>query len=102
MTARRRVVGHRKMSNAEFRMTNELSIPSSDFSLRISHFGRAAVGFDEFLRLHEHAARAAAGIVDAAFVGSEHLDKEADDALRGVELAAFFLRRWRIGPRKYS
>jgi hypothetical protein len=39
--------------------------------------------------LHEHAAGAAAGIVDAAFVGGEHLDEEADDALRGVELAAF-------------
>ena len=48
----------------------------------------AAVGFDEFFRLHEHAAGAAAGIVDAAFVGSEHLDEEAHDALRGVELAA--------------
>lgn len=49
-----------------------------------------AVGFDEFFRLHEHAAGAAAGIVDAAFVRGEHLDEEADDALRGVELAAFF------------
>ena len=28
------------------------------------------MGFDEFLRLHEHAAGAAAGIVDAAFVGA--------------------------------
>ncbi len=50
----------------------------------------AAVGFDEFFRLHEHAAGTAAGIVDAAFLGSEHLDEEADDALRGVELAALF------------
>ena len=49
----------------------------------------AAVGFDEFLRLHEHAAGTAAGIVNAAFVGREHLDEEAHDALRGVELAAF-------------
>ncbi len=49
----------------------------------------AAVGFDEFFRLHEHATGTAAGIVNAAFVGSEHLDKEAHDALRGVELAAF-------------
>ena len=49
----------------------------------------AAVGFDELLRLHEHAARAAAGIVDAAFVRREHLDEEPDDALRRVELAAF-------------
>jgi hypothetical protein len=28
---------------------------------------------DEFLRLHEHAAGPAAGIVDAAFVGRKHL-----------------------------
>src|SRR5436189_111433 len=48
----------------------------------------AAVGFDEFFRLHEHAAGTAAGIVDAAFVGSEHLDEETHDALRCVELAA--------------
>ena len=49
----------------------------------------AAVGFDEFFRLHEHAAGTAAGIVNAAFVGSEHLDEETHDALRRVELAAF-------------
>ena len=49
----------------------------------------AAVGFDEFFRLHEHATGTAAGIVNAAFVGSEHLDEESHDALRGVELAAF-------------
>ena len=48
----------------------------------------AAVGFDEFFRLHEHAAGAAAGIVDAALVGGEHLDEAAHDAGRGVELAA--------------
>ncbi len=48
-----------------------------------------AVGFDEFFRLHEHAAGTAAGIVNAAFVGSEHLDEEPHNALRGVELAAF-------------
>src|SRR5438034_9578196 len=42
----------------------------------------AAVGFDEFFRLHEHAAGAAAGIVDAAFIGSEHLDEQSHDALR--------------------
>ncbi len=34
------------------------------------------------------AAGAAAGVVDAAFVGREHLDKAAHDAGRGVELAA--------------
>src|SRR5947207_15908787 len=53
----------------------------------------AAMGFDEFLRLHEHAAGTAAGIVDAAFVGSEHLDQEANDALRSVELSAFLALR---------
>jgi hypothetical protein len=70
MTARRRVV-------------ELLSWPDADVAQL------AAVGFDEFLRLHEHAAGAAAGIVDAAFVGREHLDEEAHDALRGVELSAF-------------
>src|SRR5437867_11517173 len=50
----------------------------------------AAVGFDEFFRLHEHAAGTAAGIVNAAFVGSEHLDEKTHDALRGVELTTLF------------
>src|SRR2546430_8922041 len=50
----------------------------------------AAVGFDEFFRLHEHAAGTAAGIVNAAFVGGEYRDEESHDALRRVELAAFF------------
>src|SRR5213080_3809171 len=45
----------------------------------------AAVGFDEFFRLYEHAAGTAAGIVNAAFVGSEHLDEESHDTLRCVE-----------------
>src|SRR5438876_7599639 len=49
----------------------------------------AAVSFDEFFRLHEHAAGTAAGVVNAAFVGSEHLDEETHDALWGVELPAF-------------
>src|SRR5947207_6031565 len=49
----------------------------------------AAVGFDEFFRLHEHAAGTAARIVDAAFVWSEHFDEESNDALRCVELTAF-------------
>jgi hypothetical protein len=61
----------------------------------------AAVGFDEFFRLHEHAAGTAAGIVNAAFVRSEHLDEETHDALRSVELAAFhafvFVGIFRIG-----
>lgn len=48
----------------------------------------AAVRFDEFLRRHEHAARALAGVVDAALVRAKHLDEAAHDAERGVELAA--------------
>ena len=48
----------------------------------------AAVGLDELLGLHEHAAGAAAGVVDAALVGREHLDQHADDARGRVELAA--------------
>ena len=47
-----------------------------------------AVRLDELLGLHEHAARAAAGVVDATFVGFEHLDQQADDRARRVELAA--------------
>ncbi len=35
-----------------------------------------AVGFDEFLALDEHAARTAAGVVDAAFVWREHLHQQ--------------------------
>ncbi len=48
----------------------------------------AAVLLDELFRLHEHAARAAAGVVDAALVGLDHLDQRADDRARRVELAA--------------
>ena len=48
----------------------------------------AAVGFHELFGLHEHAAGAAGGVVDAALVGSEHLDQEAHHAVWGVELAA--------------
>ncbi len=43
---------------------------------------------DELLALHEHPARAAAGVEDAALVWREHLDEYADDALRRVELPA--------------
>ncbi len=43
----------------------------------------AAVGLDELLRLHEHAARSAAGIIDPAFVGLQHLDHSATTE-RGV------------------
>jgi hypothetical protein len=47
----------------------------------------AAVGLDELLRLHEHPARAAAGVVDTPLVRLDHLDQELDDRLRRVELA---------------
>src|SRR5690606_33935543 len=47
----------------------------------------AAVGRDEFLALDEHAAAAAAGVIDAAAVGFEHLAPEPDDAGGRVELA---------------
>ena len=47
----------------------------------------AVVAFDKFDGLDEHAAGAAAGVVDLAFVGLDHFGDEIDDALRGVELA---------------
>jgi len=48
-----------------------------------------AVLLDELLGLHEHAAGAAAGVVDPrAGRGREHLDEHADDAARCVELPA--------------
>src|SRR5438132_6966625 len=49
----------------------------------------AAVGFDEFFRLHEHAAGTAAGIVDTDFVRSEHIEEKTYDALLSVDLTAF-------------
>jgi len=48
----------------------------------------AAVGLDEFLGLHEHAARAAARVVHLAAVRDEDGDQRLDDARRGVELPA--------------
>ena len=57
-----------------------------------------AVGLDEFLGLHEHAAGAAAGVVDAAFVGREHLDEHAHDARRACRTGRRSCpRRWRTG-----
>lgn len=50
--------------------------------------GVAAVGLDEALALHEHAARAAARVVHPAAIRFEHLDQQADHAPRRVELAA--------------
>ncbi len=49
----------------------------------------AAVGFDEFLRLDEHAAGPTARVVHPALVGGEHFDQQAEDAAGRVELAAF-------------
>ena len=46
------------------------------------------VGVDELHRLHEHAGRPAARVVDPAAPRLQHLDQEPDDAARGVELAA--------------
>ena len=43
--------------------------------------------FDEFLGLHEHAAGAAAGVVNLAVVRREDGDQRLDDAGRRVELA---------------
>jgi hypothetical protein len=43
---------------------------------------------DELLALDEHAARTAAGVEDAPLIRSEHLDENANDRARGVELAA--------------
>ena len=48
----------------------------------------AAVLLHELLALHEHAARAAAGVVDAALERLDHLDQQLDHAARRVELAA--------------
>ncbi|MCY1296253.1 hypothetical protein D9M70_456280 [compost metagenome] len=50
----------------------------------------AAVGFDKFFRLHEHATAAAAGVVNLAVVRVEHRHQGFDDAGRGVELPALF------------
>ena len=49
--------------------------------------GVAVVAFDKLERLHEHAARAAAGVVNLALVGLDHFGDQIDDALGGVELA---------------
>src|SRR5437660_9326691 len=45
---------------------------------------------DKFLAADEHAARPAAGVVDAALVGREHLDQDAHHARRCIELPAAF------------
>jgi len=43
---------------------------------------------DKLLALHEHAARAAARIIDPALIGCQHLDQHAHDMRRRIELAA--------------
>ena len=48
----------------------------------------AAVAFHKLLALHKHAAGAAAGIVDAALVGLQHLHQAAHHTARRVELTA--------------
>src|SRR5450830_665134 len=48
----------------------------------------AAVLLHGALALHEHAARAAAGVVDATLERLDHLDQQLDHAARRVELAA--------------
>src|SRR5437773_3667212 len=45
---------------------------------------------DKFLAADEHAARSTAGIVDAALIGSEHLNQHAYHARRRIELPAAF------------
>jgi hypothetical protein len=49
----------------------------------------AAMRLDEFLALHEHAARAAARVVDAALVRCQHLDEHTHDMGRRIKLSAF-------------
>ena len=48
----------------------------------------AAVGLDELFRLDEHAAGAAARVIDPALVRGQHLDQHTDHAAGRVELAA--------------
>jgi hypothetical protein len=47
-----------------------------------------AVAFDKLFRLHKHAARAAAGVVDSALVRLQHLDEHSHHRAWRVELAA--------------
>ena len=43
---------------------------------------------DELLGLHEHARRAAAGVIDTSLVWLEHLDQQSYDGAWGVEFSA--------------
>ena len=58
----------------------------------------ALVFFDELFRLHEHAARAAAGIEHTAFVGFQHGDQQFDNAARRIELPALLA----FGQREFA
>jgi len=48
------------------------------------------VGLDEFLTLNEHAAGAAAGVENPAFIRLQHFDEDIYHTPRGIELAALF------------
>ena len=62
--------------------------PDRDVAARLAAVAVArGVGVDEGDRLHEHAGRAATGVVDPAAIGLEHLDQQLDDAAGRVELA---------------
>ena len=50
----------------------------------------ASVGLDKLFRLNEHTSAATRRIVDAAFVGFQHLNEHSHDAARRIELAAQF------------
>ena len=43
---------------------------------------------DEFFRLNEHAARAAARIEDTPLMGLKHIHQQFNNAARGIELSA--------------
>ena len=45
------------------------------------------MGFNEFFALDKHSARTAAGVVNSASIGFNHLDKHLDYTSRGIELA---------------
>ena len=63
--------------------------PDRDVAARLAAVAVArGVGVDKGDGLHEHAGRAAAGVVDPAAIGLQHLDQQLDDAAGGVELAA--------------
>ena len=56
--------------------------------LRLAGRRRGPMSPNELDRLHEHARRAAAGVVDPSLERLDHLDEQLDDTARSVELAA--------------